>query len=224
MTLTRIRPGVSFNDTAALSILRMENQIGREISHNRTTVSYEEQEQLFNEWLAGEHPDIPTVLDPDDSVHVYRYWDSSSALASDSNDDGAPWNDNGWFIVNRLERWHREYQAWRDNHINDKIDIGKALNMSVLEVITCPAYEAAQERVITNGNAVMQVPAGWTIEHIQKGFTFRVYDTNQAFLNEIAFTYQLNGASLASVEQKLKELTASIDEIGDKDIAEVIKT
>lgn len=122
MTLVEIRPGVSFNEPAANSWYRMESQVG-EISTNRTTVDYDVQKQLWEEWKRGEHPEIPVVLNPDYSIHVYRNWDSGSARAVDSDVTGGFWHDNGWYETNSVEPWHREYQPWNDNHINEEADM-----------------------------------------------------------------------------------------------------
>lgn len=221
MTLTVIRSGVVFNDPAAQSIKRIESQRGQ-LSFNRTTVPYAEQEQLYEEWLRGEHPEIPVVLNPKYSAHCYRAGDEHSASASDCDTQGGFWYENGWIIVNTDEPWHKEYRIEMDHHLYDYTPVGE-FDMSTIEIITCPGYEAAQQRVITNGNACMTVPAGWTIENIQKGITYRAYDTNNAFLNEIAWTWQLGGMSLAAVEKGLKELTAKVDTITDADIAEALK-
>lgn len=117
--LVTIREGVSFQEPAALSFQRIERQLGTRLDVNRSTVPYDEQKQLYEEWLAGMRPDIPLVLNPEYSVHVYREGDSKSALAVDSDSYGPFWHDNGWYEVNSQEPWHREYQQNRDNHIND---------------------------------------------------------------------------------------------------------
>lgn len=121
MTLVTIRPGVVFRDNAARSIRRIENQLGRKLSFNRTTVSYDDQNDLYRDWLAGKHPEIPLVLNPIYSVHVYKPNVLHSGVASDSDERGDFWEDNGWVIVNKAELWHREYFPKLDKHINDKI-------------------------------------------------------------------------------------------------------
>lgn len=121
MTLETIRPGVAFRANAAASFRRIEAQRGT-LDVNRSTVPYGDQKKLYDEWCAGKHPEIPLVLDPDDSVHVYRDDDEHSGVAVDSDDRGDFWDDHGWLIVNRSELWHREYFPDHDNHLNDTAD------------------------------------------------------------------------------------------------------
>lgn len=219
MTLEIIRPNVVFNKPAAESIRRIESQRGK-LFFNRTTVPYNEQEKLYEEWLRGEHPEIPVVLNPKYSTHCYREDDDHSASASDSDIRGDFWEDNGWILTNYKELWHREYRVEKDNHINDVI-IPEGFDMSTIEIITCPAYEAANQRVVTNGSACMIVPAGWTIENIQKGIAFRAYDTNNAMLNEVAFAWQLGGLSVAEVQRNIDKIANAVKDMPGTTIKEV---
>lgn len=218
MMLVTIREGVAFMAPAALSWLRMEHQEGREIGTNRTTVDFYEQLQLFEDWKAGKHPEIPVVLDPRWSIHVYRDWDANSARAVDTNDN-ARWEENGWYIVNDDELWHREYQWWNDLHINDTInnDTVRKL-MQTLEVWTCAGWEAASQRIVTNGNAILPVAAGHAQALVNAGAAYTNFsrpdqngnatnpDGNNDFTFAVGCVWQLNGLSEAETQKKLDEL------------------
>lgn len=201
--LVAIRPGVSFRLNAALSFARIEKRLGRKIITNRTTVDEGSQQKLYDEWLAGMHPEIPVVLDPKYSVHVYRENDEHSGVAFDADERNNLFDEYGWKIVNRDEMWHREYFPEHDQHINEKVD---SIIMKTIEVLSCPAWEASNQRVITNGNACMTVPAGWAQMLIDNGAEFTEFAKNEDMLFAVNVIWTLGGLDQAETNQKIQQL------------------
>lgn len=108
------------SDDAAASIFRIDKQLGRPVQITEAGRSAAEADANYARYLAyrnGTGPWAPLALPASESVHC-------QGEAVDSNDDGAPWEANGWIQTARYpddrdEPWHREYKPDRDQHRND---------------------------------------------------------------------------------------------------------
>nr|WP_278101890.1 hypothetical protein [Microbacterium proteolyticum] len=119
LELIRINPDgerVQFRPDAAASFRRMEAQQGRQLDVNRTVVTWDEQNDLYQKRLRGEYP--YSVAHPDESNHVYRS-DTDGGSAWDTDERGAWLDDNGWIADIEGEPWHRHYIPGRDRRRND---------------------------------------------------------------------------------------------------------
>lgn len=113
---------VQFRPDAAASFRRVERDAGRRASVNRTVVAYDVQMDLYKLRQAGLYP-FP-VAHPDYSNHVYRS-DTDGGNAWDTEERGDWLDEHGWIaVIEEEEPWHREYQPWRDKHINDPAPAG----------------------------------------------------------------------------------------------------
>jgi hypothetical protein len=84
--------------------------------------------------------------------------------------------------------------------------IKEEITMKVIEVWTCPAWEAANQRVITNGMACQTIPAGWTPMLIAHGAEFTSFDLNDDMLTAVQMVWDLSGLSADEVAKKMAEL------------------
>lgn len=120
MGVTELRPGVSFRDDAAKSWARMEAEKGSNLDTNRTTVSYQEQQDVYDElgW--------PAALPPDASMHVWKENSNQGGIAADTDDH--QWvrhhPEHGWVFPhdNIGEWWHCEYRPDKDQHKDETTD------------------------------------------------------------------------------------------------------
>jgi hypothetical protein len=158
--LITVRSGLTLNEHPAKSIKRLENKYGP-VDVNRSTVDYMEQKKLYEEWLDGKHPDIPVVLNPKYSSHVYRPGDTHSACAIDSDTYNVPWAEYGWIQVNKKEPWHREYFITKDTHRND---VEPPANEIEEKETDMPGIRV-HHQVFTNGNQayVVETETGFFI-------------------------------------------------------------
>ncbi len=136
LELIRINPDgerVQFRPDAARSFRRMERQQGRQLDVNRTVVTYDVQDDLYQKRLRGEYP-YP-VAPPWESDHVYRS-DTDGGCAWDTDERGDWLEENGWVITLEEEQWHRVYRIWLDRHITDPDPEQKDDDMQLPLVIT----------------------------------------------------------------------------------------
>lgn len=119
-----LRAGVAFSPEAALSWMRGEADLGRQIQTNSTYRDWIKQLGMYLAWNAyvagrGPYPGHSMAIHPDLSKHCL-------GLAADSNEWVSDWFNNfmaerGWIRTaasNPTERHHYEYQIWRDQHLN----------------------------------------------------------------------------------------------------------
>lgn len=205
--LTTIRPGVAFHDPAAQSFRRIEQQLGRNLSTNRTTVPYGEQKTLYDEWRAGKHPDIPVVLDPRISAHVYRDGDDASACAVDSDERGTFWDENGWVITNSREPWHREYRPDRDQHARTTHTAKTPLeDHDMARIITGPAYRAANTWVYVTPYNAFPIDQTTRAALLESGIPWHDYASEDGFNAELRLVYTAaKNVDIASAKTILDE-------------------
>jgi murein DD-endopeptidase MepM/ murein hydrolase activator NlpD len=88
------------------------------------------------------------------------------------------------------------------------IPVEDLIKMRNLEVWTCPAWEAANQRVITNGSACQTVPAGWGQMLIQNGAEFTNFAINDDMLAAVNMTWDLGGLEADAVKAKIDDMIA----------------
>lgn len=82
--------------------------------------------------------------------------------------------------------------------------------MKTIEILSGPAWEAAGKRVVTNGSATMEIPAGHAQMLINKGSSFTLFDTNDDLIFTFRTISQLDGMDDAAITERLDKLTANV--------------
>lgn len=107
------------NDAPARSIARIDRALGRLLQISEAGRSFFQQEQFYKAWLNGTgnyalSPYAPSIHQVGDAIDTDD-WVYHTVLL----------NEHGWFQTvfwpdgSIRERWHFEYDAKRDQHIND---------------------------------------------------------------------------------------------------------
>jgi hypothetical protein len=187
----------------AASLLRVDAQLGRPLQI--TSAGRTVEDQLAQIAQVG----LGVAVAPEYSWHV-------KGLAIDSDDAKSPsilaiLKDNGW-TIDTWEWWHLQYHPQIDNHINDSVipTIPKGLDMSALRIISCPAWEASNQRVLHNGQACATYPAGWLEMLAENGVEQHIYANNSDMLAEVNLVWQLGGLDANLIAEKLKELSSTV--------------
>lgn len=198
---------------AAASICRIDAQLGHPVQITEAGRTYQQQQEHYDRYLAylAGGPWAPIALDPDTpSVHQVGY-------ATDSDEADAPWKENGWFhTVYRdgvlVEPWHREYDASRDQHINDPAPTASHQENTDmgLRIITSPYYRAAGQQVLHNGLTARSIGAAEALDLRQAGVPWHDYDDEYKFNQEINQVYLLAGQVNEAAAQSIA------DEFGDR--------
>lgn len=80
------------------------------------------------------------------------------------------------------------------------------MDMKTIEVWSCPAWENAHQRVITNGNACQTIPDGWGQMLINNGAEFSNFANNDDMLSAVNMVWTLGGLTADQITAKIDEL------------------
>lgn len=175
---------------AAASIRRIDRQLGHPVQITEAGRTYEKQDEHYQRYLAylNGGPWAPIALDPDTpSVH-------QEGEATDSDEHDAPWEENGWFhTVFRdgvlVERWHREYDTSRDQHINDVADTTPLEDHDMARIISSPAYRAAKQYVYVTPYNAFPIDQVTRAALLPSGIPWCDYPDEDGFNAELRLVY-----------------------------------